>query len=209
MRRTGVRIFRVLEFHHPPNFPWILAATPGSQNLRDLSRQITGVPVLLWFPFHSEPTRTESVNNGSSRSILGSFLFVFWWFYWLGYHQVALIYHQPNLTLALEKCHCYSHLSRSRTRISPTVGEEDEDEEDDEEWLILFQKCLWSRWRSRGRTWQAWNHSRNEVLRVARYPNPVFNKMWLLTIDPFIGISVFIAKPFRATILLACFRGLS
>ena len=35
---------------------------------------------------------------------------------------------------------------------------------------------------------------RNEVLRVARYPNPVFNEMWFLTIDPFVGISVFIAK---------------
>ena len=26
--------------------------------------------------------------------------------YWLGFHQVALIYHQPKLTLALESCHC-------------------------------------------------------------------------------------------------------
>ena len=38
------------------------------------------------------------------------------------------------------------------------------------------------------------NHDRNEVLRVALYPNPVFNEMWFLTIDPFIRISVFIAK---------------
>ena len=34
----------------------------------------------------------------------------------------------------------------------------------------------------------------NEVLHVALYPNPVFNEMWFLTIDPFIRISVFIAK---------------
>ena len=34
------------------------------------------------------------------------------------------------------------------------------------------------------------NHDRNEVLCVALYPNPVFNEMWFLTIDPFIGISV-------------------
>ena len=47
----------------------------------------------------------------------------------------------------------------------------------------------------------------NEVLRVARNPKPVFNEMWFLTIDPFIRTSVFIA--FRATKLLACFRGLS
>ena len=32
------------------------------------------------------------------------------------------------------------------------------------------------------------------MLRVALYPNPVINEMWFLTIDPFIRISVFIAK---------------
>ena len=43
---------------------------------------------------------------------------------------------------------------------------------------------------------QAWNHDRNEVLRirVTDYPNSVFNEMWFLTIDPFVGIPVFIAK---------------
>ena len=44
---------------------------------------------------------------------------------------------------------------------------------------------------------------------VALFPNPYFNEMWFLTIDPFIRISVFIAKLFRPTILLACPRGLS
>ena len=39
-----------------------------------------------------------------------------------------------------------------------------------------------------------WNHNRNEVLRVAGYPNPVLNEIWFLTIGPFIRISVFIAK---------------
>ena len=41
---------------------------------------------------------------------------------------------------------------------------------------LLSWRCLWS-WmiRSGGRTrWQAWNHDRNEVLRVALYTNPVF-----------------------------------
>ena len=33
-----------------------------------------------------------------------------------------------------------------------------------------------------------------QVLRIANYPNPVFNEMWFLTIDPFVGIPVFIAK---------------
>ena len=36
---------RVQELHHPPNFPSILAATPGSQNT-------TGCTVLPWFSFY-------------------------------------------------------------------------------------------------------------------------------------------------------------
>ena len=46
----------VQEFHHPPNFLWILAATPGFQNTDGSPR-----------PF----------NNGSSRSFCGSFFIVF------------------------------------------------------------------------------------------------------------------------------------
>ena len=61
-------------------------------------------------------------------------------------------------------------------------------------WVILSWTCPWSWWRSRRRTWQARNHNRNEVLRVAGYPNPVLNEIWFLTIDPFRRISVFIAK---------------
>ena len=38
------------------------------------------------------------------------------------------------------------------------------------------------------------DHNRNEVLCVADYPNSAFNEMLFSTIDPFIGISVFIAK---------------
>ena len=84
--------------------------------------------------------------------------------------------------------------SLSRTEISSTVGEEGKNEEDEEERLLLFHRCPWSWWRCRGRTWQAWNHDRNEVLRIADYPNSVFNEMWFLTIDPFVGIPVFIAQ---------------
>ena len=42
--------------------------------------------------------------------------------------------------------------------------------------------------------WQTRNHDRNQVLCVALYPNTVFNEMWFLTVDPFIRVSVFIAK---------------
>ena len=37
-------------------------------------------------------------------------------------------------------------------------------------------------------------HDRNEVFRVAVYPKTVFNEMWFLNVDPFIRVSVFIAK---------------
>ena len=65
-----------MEFRHPPNFPRILAAIPGSQNL-------TGCPVLSSFPFY-----------------------LFLDFCSLGFHQIALIRRRPGGTLALEKCHC-------------------------------------------------------------------------------------------------------
>ena len=56
-------------------------------------------------------------------------------------------------------------------------------------WMtLLSRRCLWNWWRSRGRTWQAWNHDGNEIFRIANCSNPVFNEMWLLTIGPFEGI---------------------
>ena len=54
--------------------------------------------------------------------------------------------------------------------------------------------CCWRMrtvWRTR---WQAWNHDRNEVLCITLYSNPVSNEIWFLTVDPFVGIPVFIAK---------------
>ena len=76
---------------------------------------------------------------------------------------------------------------------------------------LLSWKCPWS-WRTRSWTricWQAWNHNRNDVLRVALYPNPVLK--WDVVFDHWsIHKNIrFHRKAFRATILLACFRGLS
>ena len=48
-----------------------------------------------------------------------------------------------------------------------------------------------------------------KVLRVADYPNPVFNEMWFLTIDPFVGIPVFIAKLSERQYCWRVIRGLS
>ena len=55
---------------------------------------------------------------------------------------------------------------------------------------------------------QAWNHERNEVLRIALYPNTVFNEMWFLTVDPLIWVCVH-RKAVQAMNLLAYPRGLS
>ena len=55
----------VMEFHHPPNFPRILAAIPGSQNCQNT----TGHPVLSWFLFYL---------------VLD--------FCWLGFRQVSLLF---------------------------------------------------------------------------------------------------------------------
>ena len=61
---------------------------------------------------------------------------------------------------------------------------------------LLFHMCLWSWWKSRRWTWQAQNHNKNEVLRVAKNPKPVLNELWFLTIDPFIRICVFNRLPY-------------
>ena len=61
---------------------------------------------------------------------------------------------------------------------------------------LLSWRCHWG-WkvRTRGRTrWQVWIHDRDEVLRIALYSNTVFNEMCFFIVDPFVGISVFIAK---------------
>ena len=85
--------------------------------------------------------------------------------------------------------------SRSRIWISPTVGEEDEDEEDEEEeWLSCFIDVRKVDEDAEEELDKPGNHDRNEVFRIANYPNPVFNEMWFLTIDPFVGLPVFIAK---------------
>ena len=56
---------------------------------------------------------------------------------------------------------------------------------------LLSWRCHWC-WMRTG--WRTCWHDRNEVHRVALYPNSIFNEMWFLTVDPFIRISVLIAK---------------
>ena len=176
---------RVLEFHHPPHFHWILAATPGFQNLRDLRRQTTGVDVLSWSPFYL-------------------FLGVFGWLGdlardWIhGKQRVSPFYHQHwNLTQALERYHFqFDPLSRVSLSLDVVVGEEDELEEDVEQCLSCLEGVIEVEW------WEPEEElgdkpgttigTKFSVLHCIRIP--FFNEMWFLTIDPFIRISVFIAK---------------
>ena len=124
---------RVLEFHHPPKFPWIL-------------------------------------NIGSLRSFVNRSWHVHW-------RDVTL--NSISSFSSLNFTYCRWRRRGWRRWWAMT---------------LLSWRCLWSWWRSRGRIWQAWNHNSNEIFRVAGYPNPVFNEMWFLTIDPFVRIPVFIAK---------------
>ena len=86
--------------------------------------------------------------------------------------------------------------SRSRTDISPTVGEEGEDEEDEEEeeWLSGFIGVLKvdedpeDELDKPGTT----IGTKFSVLQGIRIPFK--NEMWFLTTKPFVGIPVFIAK---------------
>ena len=80
MRRTGVRVSVYWNFIIHQNFPEFL------QPLRVLRTQRVA-------PFYR------------------AFLFILLLeFYWLEFHQVALIYHQENLTVALKRCHSHSYL---------------------------------------------------------------------------------------------------
>ena len=168
IRRTGVRISMYWNFIIHQNFHEFLQPLWVSQNLHELNRLTTGRPVPSWVPFY-----------------LFSGVLLAW-----------VSSGRPDLSSTeLDACTGEMSLSirspRSWLWISLTVGEEDEVEEGVEEWLSclegVFEVDEDARW-----TWQAWNHNRNEVLRVAGYPNPVCNEMWLLTNDPFIRISVFI-----------------
>ena len=192
MRRTGVWVFGFRKLCHPPNLLWILAATPGSQNLRDLRRQTTGFSVLS----------------------LSSILFGFGFSVGLVYRSLRSIINIDesghrhgrrinstsilsfsSLTTTWCCCSRWRRRARRRCRTMP----------------LLSWRCH-SSWKMRtgGRTrWQAWNHDRNEVLHVTLYPNPVWkNNVVFDRWSTHVSIRVR-RKAFRAIILLACFRGLS
>ena len=118
---------------------------------------------------------------------------------WLGQQRVAPFYHQHvNLTQSLERDVIFNSILSFSSLISTwcCCGWRRRAWRRCRTMPLLSWRCHWC-WRVRTgwRTcWQAWNHDRKEVFCIANYPNPVFNEMWLLTTDPFIRMSVFIAK---------------
>ena len=157
-------MFRPL--YHLQDFLWILPVTPGFQNATalDLSRQTTVLTVLSGFPpnlvldFGWLGSACQIRRQTTGLSVLS--LFNIWTIHnhWRRINSTLILF-SSNLTVAW-CCRSWWRRrawGRCRTR------------------TLLSWKCHWS-WRIRtgGRTrWKAWNHDRNEVLRVALYPNPV------------------------------------
>ena len=140
------------------------------QPLQDFRTQRVS-PFFLWFLLICFSIFIGLVNIWSPRSLINRS----WHSYW---KDVTLISILSFSILNFTYCRWRRRSGRECWAMTPLSG-----------------KCPRSWWvRSRRRIWQAWNHNKNEVLRVALYPNPVLNEMWFLTVDPFIRISVFIAK---------------
>ena len=119
--------------------------------------------------------------------------YLFFGFCWLGQYpvnpicacQVRLL--DPSTTSKTpSRQESHSSSSSSSSSCSPTVSEiqtrEREDRTESDISPVTVSTAVDDR------------PAKNEVLRVAWNPNPVFDEMWFLTIDPFIRISVFIAK---------------
>ena len=94
---------------------------PKSSRLLNMGSKDASCEELAWeSPYTGISSSTKIFLNSSSHSGISEssehngftpfyrgFLFNWLWiFCWLGFHQVPLIHHQPNLTLALERCHC-------------------------------------------------------------------------------------------------------
>ena len=154
-----------MEFHHPPKIS--LSSCNHSGDLR-----ITRVS-----PFY--------------RGFL--FILVFWFLLaWIssGFPNLS----STNSDTGTGEMSLLGASSLSRTGISPTVGEEGEDEEDEEERLSCFIGVRKVDEDAEDELDKPGTTIGNEVFRIANYPNSVVNEMWFLTIDPFVGIPVFIAK---------------
>ena len=137
-----------MEFHHPPNFPWILAAIPViSESPHGLPRSIVVLLICFW----------DFVGLGFVRfpwSIINQLSHWHW-------RDVTVRCIFPFSNRQIAYCRERRWGWRRWRRMT-----------------LLFYKCPWSWWKCRGRTWKVWNHDWNEVLRITDHPNSVFNEMW-------------------------------
>ena len=99
-----------------------------------------------------------AANNGSPRSVISS-TFWSWHRHWRGIDS-TLVLSFSSLTVAWCCRSWWRRRAWGRCRMM----------------TLLSWRCHWGRrMRTGGWTrWQAWNHDKNEVLRVALYPNTVF-----------------------------------
>ena len=123
------------------------------------------------------------------------------WDFWLPWSTslAVLSFQHVYLTQILETnlSHTGLPVGQSHHRLRVMVGEEDELEEDAGWSISSLEGVMVACWRGKtgGRTrWQTRNLDRNEILRVSLYPISVISEMAFLTVDPFIRVSVFIAK---------------
>ena len=153
-----------MEFHHPQKFSWILAAIQESQNHHTSFTFYRGL-FFIWVWYF-----VGLDFHRFHRSIINQFKHWHW-------RDVTVRCIFPFSNRNFTYCRWRRWGWRKWRRMT-----------------LLFHRCPWGWWRCRGRTWQACNHDRNEVFRIADSPNSVFNEMWFLTLDPFVWIPVFIAK---------------
>ena len=181
MRRTGVwvSVFRNIihqifpEFLQPLRDFRTCAAWVGKQLVSPFYHGLLFICYwVFWVGLATLLAIGFTANNGCPRSIIN---IETWHRHGRGIIFFS-IFSFSSLTITWCCCRWWRRRARRRCRTMP----------------LLSWRCHWS-WmmRTRRRTrWKAWN----QVLRIATYPNPVFNEMWFLTIDSFIRISVFIAK---------------
>ena len=170
MRRTGVWVSVVQELHHPPNFFWILAATPGCQHTMGLLPSMV-VFIFIWFWV----LVGLEANRGSPRSFRST-----WHRCWMGIYPTP-IFPFSSLTVSWYSCSWWSGRAWGRCRMI----------------TLLSWRCHWG-WRMR--TWKknfddkpgTTIGTKLSVLHCIGIP--FLSEKWFSTVDPLIRISVFIAK---------------
>ena len=195
---------QISQFRSLGKWVWTLCL-PKSSRLFVVGSQETSWKELAWeppcngissstkFTLNSCNHSGISESHGLPRSIVVSFWLVFGIsFAWISSGFLDLS--STNSDTGTGDISLLGASSLSRTGISPTVGEEGEDEEDEEEWLSCLKGVLEVDEDAEEELDKPGTTIGTKIFRIANYPNPVFNEMLFLTIDPFVGIPVFIAK---------------